>query len=64
MFFATRLLVLLFIASGIEAGIDSWDDFKSDYNKSYETQADEELRRSVFESNLNSIVAHNIKYEL
>lgn len=63
MFFA-RLLVLLFIASGIEAGIDSWDDFKSDYNKSYETQADEELRRSVFESNLNSIVAHNIKYEL
>jgi len=38
---------------------DSWEEFKGKYEKSYETQDEEDYRQTVWNSNIASISSHN-----
>ncbi|KAG5676132.1 hypothetical protein PVAND_005983 [Polypedilum vanderplanki] len=41
--------------------IELWMKFKVDYNRSYETTREEEIRKEIFMDNLRKMLSHNLK---
>merc|ERR1712141_877517 len=58
------IAALISLAASASVGRNQqWDDFKVKFNKGFRDLKHESERRAVFEANLDTIEAHNVKYE-
>ena len=58
------LAALVSLAASASVGRNQqWDEFKVQFNKEFRDLKHESERRAVFEANLDTIEAHNVKYE-
>merc|ERR1711981_314377 len=58
------IAALISLAASTSVGRNQqWDDFKVKFNKGFRDLKHESERRAVFEANLDTIEAHNVKYE-
>merc|ERR1712165_17617 len=58
------IAALISLAASASVGRNQqWDDFKVKFNKEFRDLKHESERRAVFEANLDTIEAHNVKYE-
>merc|ERR1712165_411516 len=58
------IAALISLAASASVGRNQqWDEFKVQFNKEFRDLKHESERRAVFEANLDTIEAHNVKYE-
>merc|ERR1719481_1235738 len=60
---APLLLVGFLALSQAAPTNDAWELFKNQYNKKYESFAEEAMRRMIFMENIEKIEKHNAKYD-
>jgi len=60
------IVVAALVACSVAASVPNkaWNQFKSQFGKTYATAAEENLRRSVFEEKVKRIAEHNVRADL
>lgn len=61
--FKLILLLITCLNFGLLNAQEEWADFKLQFNKQYESDEDDNLKFSIWESNMKFINEHNERYE-